>query len=84
MCSAVRQAMACNVSVGLRAPLVPITEPPATARLGTSWDIPHSSRTCLWVYFDPIGVRIYPLANEHNKLTSQNTNTVQGGIIYFL
>lgn|GEM_PF-5368716 len=31
MWSAVRQAMACNVSVGLRAPLVPITEPPAIA-----------------------------------------------------
>jgi hypothetical protein len=36
-CSAVRQASACAVSVGLCAPLVPITEAPRTPRLGASF-----------------------------------------------
>jgi hypothetical protein len=35
-CSAVRQASACAVSVGLCAPLVPITEAPRMPRFGTS------------------------------------------------
>jgi hypothetical protein len=35
-CSAVRQASACAVRVGLWAPLVPITEAPRMPRFGTS------------------------------------------------
>jgi hypothetical protein len=38
--SAVRHASACAVSVGLWAPLVPITDPPSTPRFGTSWQRP--------------------------------------------
>src|SRR5271155_33138 len=39
--SAVRQASAWAVSVGLRAPLVPITEAPSTPRLGTWCEKPQ-------------------------------------------
>src|SRR5438094_9970836 len=35
-CSAVRQASACTVSVGLCAPLVPITDAPRIPRFGAS------------------------------------------------
>src|SRR5947209_8309603 len=44
-CSAVRQASACAVSVGLCAPLVPITEAPRTPRFGTSCEKPKRSTT---------------------------------------
>src|SRR5262249_27384914 len=44
-CSAVRHASACTVSVGLCAPLVPITEPPSTPRFGTSCEKPQRSTT---------------------------------------
>jgi hypothetical protein len=44
-CSAVRQATACAVSVGLCAPLVPITEAPRTPRFGTSCAKPKGSTT---------------------------------------
>ena len=44
-CSAVRQASACAVSVGLCAPLVPITEAPRMPRLGTSCAKPKRSTT---------------------------------------
>src|SRR5205814_235276 len=43
--SAVRQASACTVNVGLRAPLVPITEAPSTPRFGTSCEKPQRSTT---------------------------------------
>src|SRR5271156_560310 len=43
--SAVRQASACAVSVGLCAPLVPITDAPMTPRLGTSWENPQRLTT---------------------------------------
>src|SRR5262245_4926131 len=43
--SAVRQPSACAVSVGFRAPLVPITEAPSTPRFGTSCEKPHRSTT---------------------------------------
>ena len=39
--SAVRHASACAVSVGLRAPLVPITEAPRIPRFGASWEKPQ-------------------------------------------
>src|ERR1700760_1018533 len=44
-CSAVRQPRACAVSVGLWAPLVPITEAPRIPRFGTSWEKPQRSTT---------------------------------------
>ena len=44
-CSAVRQASACAVSVGLRAPLVPITDAPSTPRFGTSCEKPQRLTT---------------------------------------
>src|SRR5689334_21210415 len=44
-CSAVRHPSACAVSVGFRAPLVPITEAPRTARFGTSCEKPHRLTT---------------------------------------
>src|SRR5262245_49007374 len=43
--SAVRHAMACTVSVGFRAPLVPITEAPRKPRFGTSCEKPHPLTT---------------------------------------
>src|SRR5438093_840475 len=43
--SAVRQASACTVSVGLCAPLVPITEAPRTPRFGDSWEKPQRLTT---------------------------------------
>lgn len=39
--SAVRHASACKVSVGFRAPCVPITDPPSIARFGASCENPH-------------------------------------------
>ena len=39
-CSAVRHASAWTVSVGFRAPLVPMTDAPRMPRLGTSWESP--------------------------------------------
>ena len=44
-CSAVRQASACAVSVGLCAPLVPITDAPSTPRFGTSCEKPQRLTT---------------------------------------
>jgi len=41
----VRHADACSVSVGWRAPLVPITDPPSTPRVGTSCEIPQQLKT---------------------------------------
>src|SRR5262245_4956221 len=43
--SAVRQASACTVSVGFRAPLVPIVDAPSTPRLGASWEKPKRLST---------------------------------------
>lgn len=43
--SAVRQASACAVSVGLRAPLVPITEAPRIPKLGISCEKPQRFTT---------------------------------------
>src|SRR5205085_1786381 len=44
-CSAVRHASAWTVSVGLWAPLVPMTDAPSTPRFGTSCENPHRSTT---------------------------------------
>src|SRR5215469_7074868 len=43
--SAVLQARACTVSVGFRAPLVPISEAPRMPRFGASCEKPHRSTT---------------------------------------
>lgn len=46
-CLAVRQASACAVSVGLRAPLVPMTLAPRMPRFGTSCEKPSSFTTAV-------------------------------------